>query len=291
MLLGAAAVLGVAALLGAVDGVVGRPTVGLLRGPGSAAACAVLALLCAGVALILRRRRAPGALPRPDGTDLRVVAHELRAPLTVAVAHLDTARTPRRDPDLVLADVAQASRAIDRTEALLHHLVDGPDVAGRHEEETALLDVVSEAALDFAALASRRGLSVSVQCEPDTDTRVHGDPVQLRQLVDNVLSNAVKYAEEDGWVDVALTSDDDTVTLEVANPGTTLDPSEAGGIFASRVRGSGAELRAEGHGVGLAVVESVAAAHGGSAAMLVDAVAQTTLLRVSVTRFHPGFHP
>lgn len=296
VLLGCCLPLTAAALLG-VLGLLATPPLPVPP-PAWTAATTGAALLCALTALLVARSDRDTvtvleeqAEPSSVSHDARVTAHELRSALALPLAHLDTALDPDRAPEQAREDVERAAHAIERVDTLIGHLLLASPPVSVMSKPVDLYALAASAITDFSPLARRRGLAISLTSTDDTSCTVAGDPRALRQLLDNLLSNAVKYSEADAWIDVALTSDHKRVHLDVTNPGTSAAGDEDDVLFEADQRGSLAPQRAEGHGVGLWVVRSVARAHGGEATLHSDDVTGTTRVNVDVARFHPPFHP
>jgi len=87
----------------------------------------------------------------------------------------------------------------------------------------------------------------------------------MRQLVDNLLDNAVKYTPEGGRIEVRLTSEDREAVLEVADAGIGIEPRDQQRIFERFYRVDKARSRElGGTGLGLSIVKHITEAHGGS---------------------------
>ncbi len=93
------------------------------------------------------------------------------------------------------------------------------------------------------------------------DVAVDGDAVRLRQIVSNLLSNALKFTPSGGRVTMSVVGRDDTAILEVRDTGPGIPPEEIGRVFDRFYRGP--SVRAGGSGIGLAVVRDLVRAHGG----------------------------
>ena len=93
------------------------------------------------------------------------------------------------------------------------------------------------------------------------DLVVPGDPIRLRQVVVNLLSNALKFTPPGGLVRVELAGRGEVAVIEVADSGPGIDPDELPRIFDRFFRGRG--VRAGGSGIGLSVVRELVGAHGG----------------------------
>jgi anti-sigma regulatory factor (Ser/Thr protein kinase) len=95
--------------------------------------------------------------------------------------------------------------------------------------------------------------------------RVAGDPERLAQVLDNLLSNALRYTDPGGRVLVSLSARDGEATIDVADSGIGIAPEYLGRVFDRFWRAPGARARAaEGSGVGLALVSELVRAHGGT---------------------------
>ena len=90
------------------------------------------------------------------------------------------------------------------------------------------------------------------------------DGIRLRQVVDNLLANAITYTPPGGRVGVALAEDDDQVELVVADDGEGMEESDLGDVFAAFTRGENARRRqVAGHRSGPGIVRTIVEAHGG----------------------------
>ncbi|WP_139277945.1 sensor histidine kinase, partial [Rhodococcus marinonascens] len=96
------------------------------------------------------------------------------------------------------------------------------------------------------------------------DVRVDGDPVRLRQIITNQLTNASKFVPAGGTVSVTLRQDGEWAELRVADTGPGIAAEDLPRIFDRFFRSRAA--RADGSGIGLAVAAELTAAHGGTLA-------------------------
>jgi two-component system phosphate regulon sensor histidine kinase PhoR len=94
---------------------------------------------------------------------------------------------------------------------------------------------------------------------------IDGDPEALRELVDNLVSNAIKYTPEGGRVDVRMAVEGSSAVLSVQDTGIGIAPEDQGRIFERFYRVDKARSRQlGGTGLGLSIVKHVALAHGGN---------------------------
>jgi signal transduction histidine kinase len=202
-------------------------------------------------------------------------SHELRTPLTVMRTAIDvTLAKPERSPAQLEAMAIEVRDAAERAEALIEALL----TLARSDRGTgirAALDmaVLAEDALDASAAAIRTArLRVATELEPSPAL---GDPVLVERLVANLIDNAVRHNVPDGWISVATGSRDGMAFITVANGGPLIAADDAEVIFEPfrRLRPSADgsaypddRPRTDGVGLGLSIVRSVVAAHGGKAA-------------------------
>ncbi len=112
--------------------------------------------------------------------------------------------------------------------------------------------------------ALEKGLQLFTHHPDDARTIVIGDPGLLRQLVRNLVDNAIKFTEA-GRIDVTVRGNGGRARIEVSDTGSGIDPQSAERLFDRFFRGDPAHARVtEGTGLGLAIVRSIARVHGGS---------------------------
>jgi two-component system OmpR family sensor kinase len=104
---------------------------------------------------------------------------------------------------------------------------------------------------------------VELTTEVGSLPRVRGDRERLRQVIQNLVDNAVKYSSAGGRVRVSATTDDGHVLIDVADEGPGIAPEDQELIFEKFGRSSGGETK-PGTGLGLFIARSIAEAHGGS---------------------------
>ncbi|MPY86889.1 MAG: hypothetical protein GEU99_03110 [Luteitalea sp.] len=194
-------------------------------------------------------------------------SHELRTPVSTLVAETQWALGRPREPDEYRHSLEvcarQARRMKDLAESLLTLArLESGTLAPAHET-IDLRELADEAAAELQPLARARRVTIHV----DGAAALRGDPVQLRTLLSNLLSNAVRYNWPDGHVHVRLSQGGDMVGMEVSNTGTGLDPAEAHRVFDRFWRADAARAtRDGGTGLGLAISRAIVDAHHGTIA-------------------------
>ena len=192
-------------------------------------------------------------------------SHELRTPLTSIRGYAEVfERGAKDDPE----DLELAMRRIEEESKRMGVMVEELLVLARlgegREPERAPVDlarIVNDAVGDARAAAPQRALTLET---PDELTVV-GDDAQLRQVVANLLGNALRHTPDDAAVRVRVAADGDSATLEVADDGPGLEPDAAAKVFEPFYRADASRTRQTGGaGLGLAIVEAIVEAHGGT---------------------------
>lgn len=189
------------------------------------------------------------------------IAHEVRTPLTILRSQVEALRdgVSQPTPD-TLASVHDETLRLGRLVADLETLASAEAARfSLQREPVSLSALVEEVVGDHAGRFEERGISLERELEPDL--RVLGDDTRLRQVVENLLSNALKFVPEGGGVTVRLRGEDRWAELEVADSGPGIPPDEVPRVFDRFFRGRHAKVG--GSGVGLAVVAELVRAHDG----------------------------
>ncbi|GAC1580109.1 MAG: HAMP domain-containing sensor histidine kinase [Candidatus Elarobacter sp.] len=195
-------------------------------------------------------------------------SHELRTPLTVINANAQMLqRWGDRDPEVLRTSL----EAIAEESGRLASMVSGMLTLAKAEsgdaipkEPLVLERIVDDVVAHAHERASSKGLTLSAHHPAQARTIVVGDAGLMRQLVTNLVDNAIKFTES-GTIDVALAYDGGCAILDVTDTGPGIDAGEAEQLFDRFYRGDPSHARAvEGTGLGLALVRSIARVHGGS---------------------------
>lgn len=156
----------------------------------------------------------------------------------------------------------------------------------RTTEQLDLHELAAEGTGEWVEAALKRGIDLGFE-SPDEALPVFGNPTMIRELLNNLIDNALLYTPAGGQVTVRALPDGDLVCLEVQDTGPGIPPEEQSRVFDRFYRILGHE--AEGSGLGLAIVREVAEHHQATIAFLPpgnhrDPVSAGTRLRVSFPR-------
>lgn len=192
------------------------------------------------------------------------VAHQLRTPLAGAKLQLEWL-AGRHAGDAAsqhaLGLMAQANeRMIRQTNQLLALARAEPGRAVKARfAPLDLADVVAESVQVFVNQAQARRIDLGFELAP---ARVSGEWFMLRDLVDNLVDNALRYTPEGGSVTVRTHAHTGTATLEVEDSGPGIPAAQRASVFQRHVR---LDQQTSGSGLGLAIVREIAQAHRASA--------------------------
>jgi signal transduction histidine kinase len=194
-------------------------------------------------------------------------SHELRTPLTVMRTAIDVVLAkPQPTRDELMSMAAEVRQAVDRTERLIEALL----VLARNEQARVLTDPLDLAAVAEDALEGRTADGITAINALD-EAPVTGDGVLLERLVANLLDNAERYNIAGGTVKISTTAHDATSVVRVVNTGAVVPADMVERLFLPFARLDD-RVRHDGFGLGLTLVASIAAVHGGT----VDATAVPT---------------
>ncbi|MEU4238984.1 ATP-binding protein [Actinoplanes sp. NPDC026619] len=233
----------------------------------------LLSGLGARIAEFLERRRAEEltlALARSRDEYLALVDHELRTPLTSIAAYVGMIRDA--DPATIVDDLPDLIDVLSRNSDTLRHifdqLLDLAALDGGHakmiHQPVDMAEIVTAGVQ--AAQAAKTFTATNLTVDVRADGSAHGDASRLRQMVDELIDNAVRHTPDDGDIAVVLTRPAATIVeLTVTDTGIGIPADEQEGIF-TRFRRSGRtrEHRIPGHGLGLAISRAIVEGHRGS---------------------------
>jgi heavy metal sensor kinase len=193
-------------------------------------------------------------------------SHELRTPLTVLRAELEELAREQPDPaeradrlGSVLEEVERLARIVEQLFALSR--LD----AGEAQENRGLLDLGQLAAgtvEQMRLLGEDRHIAIACRTSP---APMRGDSARLKQVLVNLLDNAIKYTLPGGAIEVVVQPEGEEVVLTVSDTGIGIPAAALPHVFKRFYRADPARSReTEGAGLGLAIARSICLAHGGT---------------------------
>jgi heavy metal sensor kinase len=193
-------------------------------------------------------------------------SHELRTPLTIMRGELEALL---KEGSLSSEQTGQVESILEEAERLTQ-IIEGLLMISRldagetqmNKDPVDLSEVVSGTVEQMKLLAEEE--SLSVVCEPSRDVMVEANEIRLRQVVVNLLDNAIKYTPEGGRIVVRVKTEPNWAILEVTDNGIGISQEALPHVFDRFYRSEQVEARkARGTGLGLSMVQSIVEAHGG----------------------------
>ncbi len=225
-------------------------------------------------------------LDRVKASFLAEISHELRTPLTSILSFTELLHdgVGRDDP----VEQVEFLDVITRNAQRLLALVDDLVLLDRAETGILPLDlvpfdlasVVQDAVTTFSPKAETK--QISLECNLEEGAPLVGDERRIAQLLDVLLSNAVKFTPEGGRVTVSATSSGDHWFISVTDTGIGIPQPERDSLFERFFRASNARAaRIPGSGLGLSVARAIARLHGGNIS-IANAAARGTVVLVAL---------
>jgi signal transduction histidine kinase len=189
-------------------------------------------------------------------------AHELRTPLTAMRTAIEVTLTkPNRSPEQLEAMAGRVKRSVAQAEATVEALLTlATSEAGRTATEAVDLATAAEDALDAAAPAiTERRLTVDAALDPAPTA---GDRVLLERMIANLVDNAVRHNNADGWIRIRTSEGPDAAVFEIANTGPIVPEEQIPTLFEPFARAEERINSMDGVGLGLSIASAIATAHG-----------------------------
>jgi signal transduction histidine kinase len=191
------------------------------------------------------------------------VAHDLRTPMTRLRGIAETALRSD-DPAALREALADCLEESDRVVAMLNTLMDISEAEtgtmALRRERTDLHELIQQTVEMYEDVADERGVQITTAATPGLVASV--DRNRLRQVLANLLDNAIKYTPAGGRVEIRATRDDAAAIVEIKDTGAGISADELPRIWERLYRGDKSRST-RGLGLGLSLVKAIVQAHGG----------------------------
>ena len=204
-------------------------------------------------------------LARIKSEFVTTVSHDLRSPLTAILGYVELIERSGSLNDQQRDFLQRVRISVDRITSLVTDLLDlGRIEAGLDiTRENSPIVVLARYAIDsLRGVAENKGITLEIEL-PDKPLIVLGDPVRLRQMIGNLLDNALKYTPSGGTVRVEMEAEKDQMILRVRDTGPGIPPADQPYLFDKFFRASNIEVDMPGTGLGLSIVKSIVDNHDG----------------------------
>jgi signal transduction histidine kinase len=192
-------------------------------------------------------------------------SHELRTPLAIIKGNLDLLSVDRVNMPEIKKVISIVKEEISRLSRIVSDLTttvytNSEELMGYLEySRIDLVSLIKKSASYFDVLAKRKKIKISVS--GDSELMVWVDKRKVQSMIENLISNSIKYGRIDGYVKIDVQRKQDRVNIEIQDDGEGIGQKDIPHIFERFYRADSTE---EGLGVGLFIVKSVTEAHGGS---------------------------
>jgi two-component system, OmpR family, phosphate regulon sensor histidine kinase PhoR len=193
------------------------------------------------------------------------VSHDLRSPLTSILGYVELIDRVGPVNDTQREFIQRVQASVNNISALVDDLLNlGRIEAGvdTRKELIHLGPILNLSATYYAGRAVDKDIDLSIET-PEKFPPLYGNPIQIRQIIDNLLDNAIKYTPAGGKVQLHGFFEQDQIILEISDSGMGIPAADLPNIFDKFYRASNIPVDIGGTGLGLAIVKSVVEAHEG----------------------------
>jgi signal transduction histidine kinase len=193
------------------------------------------------------------------------VSHDLRSPLTAILGYVELLDRVGPVNEQQRDFIQRVQSSVQNVTALINDLLElGRIEAGfSGQVDTVPMDAVLNFALDNLSLQIAEK---KINMHTDIPTKVpliYGNSVRIRQMLDNLLGNALKYTPVGGDIKIRIIVEGDQLLFQISDTGPGIPPADQPHIFEKFYRGSNVSVKVTGSGLGLAIVKSIVEAHHG----------------------------
>lgn len=204
-------------------------------------------------------------LDRIKSEFVTTVSHDLRSPLTAILGYVELIERAGEVNDQQREFIRRVQNSVEQITSLVTDLLDlgrieaGLDTA---KERIPIVVIARHAIESMRAVAEDKSIKLDISM-PETTPFVYGDPVRMRQMIGNLIENAVKYTPEQGVISFTMEPEQDQVIMRIHDNGPGIPPSDLPYVFDKFFRASNAPDSLPGTGLGLSIVKSIVESHNG----------------------------
>lgn len=192
------------------------------------------------------------------------VSHELRTPLTSIIGYLELAVDDPEVPERARGYLDVAERNVSRLLEIVSDILTASSTSEMSadltisQQDVDIADVVRASGESWAPAAAERAIAIDMAAVRPAPA--YADPLRMRQVIDNLVSNAVKYNRDGGRVTLSTSSDGITTLITVTDTGVGVSEGDLGRLFERFFRVADTST---GTGLGLSISRELVRAHGG----------------------------
>ncbi len=196
---------------------------------------------------------------------VHTVSHDLRSPLTAILGYVDLLDRVGPVNEQQREFIQRVQSSVQSITSLVNDLLElGRIEAGfdTQKEVVPLEGIIRYALENLSGQISDKKLNLHLNLPMDIP-QMRGNPIRLRQMLDNLIGNAIKYTPESGEITVEVEAQSDQVILRISDSGPGIPPADQPHIFEKFYRASNVPKGVGGSGLGLAIVKSIVDNHQG----------------------------
>jgi signal transduction histidine kinase len=196
-----------------------------------------------------------------------MIAHDLRSPMSVIQGYVSLMATGKTGEinDTQMEFLGSVNRKITEMTALLNDFLDISKIDAGFVNlkcrDMDLGELIEDVVADLQPMASGSEVSLDVAMPRDS-VQVYADPLRLTQILRNLVSNAIKYNVESGWIRLTVVPRDGWAQVSISDGGIGMTPEELAVLFNPYTRGS-TQRKIKGVGLGVVIVKKLVESHGG----------------------------
>ncbi len=215
------------------------------------------------------------------------VAHDLRSPLTririMAESSLSHTSSEQEHEEYAANIIDECDRLMEMINTTLDLAAIESGTAKLHQSKVNLTELVNDACELFHPLTEEKNIHLTFNQQ--SDYFVRGDKQNLQRMISNLLDNAIKYTRQEGFVNLDITTNRNSINLIIADTGIGIPKAEQKKIFDRFYRCDQTRLE-RGCGLGLSFARAVARSHGGDISLNSE-FEKGSSFRVSLSCFVP----
>jgi two-component system CheB/CheR fusion protein len=205
---------------------------------------------------------------------MATLSHELRTPLSSILMWAKMLRQRDAEPKELQEGLLAIERSAESQRQLLDDMIDTSRIASgklRLDLAATNLSALTQSAIDaLRPLADEKHVEIATEFPADMPATAL-DPSRIRQVLNNLLTNAIKFTPGGGQVGVKLEREKDTVEIRVADTGTGIEPAFLPFVFTAFSQADNSNKRSFGGlGLGLSIAKQLVEAHGGTLSVQSD---------------------
>jgi two-component system NtrC family sensor kinase len=219
---------------------------------------------------------------------VHAVSHDLRSPLTAILGYVDLLDRVGPLSDQQKEFVRRVRVSVRNITSLVNDLLDLGRIESGFEGQKEIISlegIVNYALDNLKSQIAAKKLQLKIEMPPQLPS-LHGDPIHLRQMLDNLIGNSIKYTPDGGGISVKVESRGEQVFVHIADTGPGIPPADQPHIFDKFYRASNVASAVPGSGLGLAIVKSIVESHKGRI-WVESALGQGTIFTVVLPTYRP----